>query len=115
VLLIAGAGGIGLAILLLAGGLLQVRSSPRGVAGALAPIERNYGQEASPPAGRRGRAAGVQLPGWASTLAIRLSPSGFAARLQRQLDVAGNPAAWTADRILAAKGVGCWSAGCSAL
>jgi tight adherence protein C len=41
----------------------------------------------------------------------RLSPSGFAAKLQRRLDLAGNPAAWTADRVLAFKVLGLLMAG----
>jgi tight adherence protein C len=36
-------------------------------------------------------------------LGHRLSPSGTAERLQRQLDLAGNPGAWTEQRVLAAK------------
>ena len=39
-------------------------------------------------------------------LAVRLSPSGITATLRRRLDLAGNPSAWTPDRILAAKGLG---------
>ena len=36
----------------------------------------------------------------------RMSPSGFAAKLQRRLDLAGNPASWEVDRVLAFKGLG---------
>jgi tight adherence protein C len=39
-------------------------------------------------------------------LALRLSPSGVEARLQHQLDVAGNPDRWNPDRLLAVKGLG---------
>ena len=39
-------------------------------------------------------------------LAVRLSPSGTAARLVRLLDFAGNPAVWTVERMLALKGAG---------
>jgi tight adherence protein C len=46
------------------------------------------------------------LPGWLRALAVRLSPSGIAEKLQHRLDLAGNPTAWTPDRILAAKGLG---------
>ena len=37
-------------------------------------------------------------------LALRLSPSGSAARLNRSLDRAGNPPAWSLQRLLAVKG-----------
>jgi tight adherence protein C len=36
----------------------------------------------------------------------RLSPSGAGERIARSLDRAGNPGAWTVDRIMGAKGVG---------
>lgn len=39
-------------------------------------------------------------------LAARLSPGGANDRLARRLDLAGNPGAWTAERIMGAKGVG---------
>lgn len=39
-------------------------------------------------------------------LGERLTPSGYAARLQRRLDLAGNPQGWSADRVLAFKGIG---------
>jgi len=38
-------------------------------------------------------------------LALRLSPSGYAAKLQLSLDKAGNPRGWTPDRIFAYKGL----------
>lgn len=39
-------------------------------------------------------------------LARRLSPDGVAGRIQRHLDLAGNPRAWSIERIFAFKGVG---------
>ncbi len=39
-------------------------------------------------------------------LGHRLSPSGTGERLQRQLDLAGNPGPWTLQRVLAAKAAG---------
>jgi tight adherence protein C len=39
-------------------------------------------------------------------LAERLSPSGTGDRLSRSLDKAGNPAAWTIERIMGVKGIG---------
>jgi tight adherence protein C len=40
------------------------------------------------------------------SLAVKLSPNDYARRLQRRLDLAGNPAGWPAQRVLAMKGVG---------
>lgn len=39
-------------------------------------------------------------------VAARLTPTGYARKLQLRLDVAGNPPAWPASRVLAFKGVG---------
>ncbi|HEY7007752.1 MAG TPA: type II secretion system F family protein [Jatrophihabitantaceae bacterium] len=39
-------------------------------------------------------------------LARKLSPSDYARRVQRRLDLAGNPRQWTPDRLLAFKGLG---------
>jgi tight adherence protein C len=39
-------------------------------------------------------------------LAVRLSPSGTGTRLGRSLDKAGNPPAWTIERVMGAKGLG---------
>jgi tight adherence protein C len=39
-------------------------------------------------------------------LASRLSPADYGPRLQRRLDLAGNPRGWQPDRVLAFKGVG---------
>lgn len=106
-LLVLGVGGFGLGILFLAIGLLAPKPKTRGVAGALLAIDQQYGQAAI--AAQRRQVASTarsrELPGWARSLALRLSPSNVGASLQRRLDLAGNPASWTADRILAAKGL----------
>ena len=39
-------------------------------------------------------------------LAQRLSPTGSSDRIVRRLDLAGNPGAWTVERVMGAKGVG---------
>jgi tight adherence protein C len=39
-------------------------------------------------------------------MALRLSPTGTVQRLAKRLDFAGNPATWTVERLLAAKGAG---------
>jgi len=88
--------------------LLVISAAParplRGAARALAVIEDGYSHAARDRAGAR-RTDGAP-PSWLRLLGRRLSPSGIAAVLQRRLDVAGNPASWTPDRILAAKGLG---------
>ena len=38
--------------------------------------------------------------------AHRLSPEGTSEKLQRRMDLAGNPSGWTSERIMAGKGVG---------
>ena len=101
ILLAGGLAALGLAIALLVVAVLPARPAERGVAHALATIE-SYSQSSSAAAG----ADGFLLPGWLRGLAVRLSPSGIAATLQRRLDLAGNPGRWTPDRILAAKGLG---------
>jgi tight adherence protein C len=105
VALTVGAIAIGLAIVLLVAAVVSARARPQGVAAALTSIERHYTQ-VGPSAGLAGSSGPIRLPSWARTLALRLSPSGVAASLQHRLDLAGNPAGWTADRILALKGIG---------
>ena len=39
-------------------------------------------------------------------LAVRLSPAGTGGRIARSLDKAGNPKAWTVERVMGAKGLG---------
>ena len=48
----------------------------------------------------------IPLFGLMGRLARRLSPNGIADKLQTRLDVAGNPAAWTVERVLSLKGFG---------
>lgn len=105
VLLLGGLGSLGLGIGLMTAGLLSAKSRKRGVSGALASIDRYYGQRSTSQEARREPGQEAELPGWARSLALRLSPSGVAASLQRRLDIAGNSPYWTADRILAAKGL----------
>ena len=102
VLLAGGLAALGLAIALLVVSVVPARSRERGVAHALATIDQSYTQSSSAAAGPDE----FILPGWLRSLALRLSPSGIGAKLQRRLDLAGNPRRWTPDRILAAKGLG---------
>jgi tight adherence protein C len=102
VLLAGGLAALGLAIALLVVAVVPARSRERGVAHALAAIDQSYTQRSSAAADD----GDFLLPAWLRSLALRLSPSGIAAKLQRRLDLAGNPGRWTPDRILAAKGLG---------
>jgi tight adherence protein C len=105
-LLLAGAlGAVGLAIAIFGVALAPTRAGEGGVSGALRQIERRYGQ-AGPDGPGRGSDPLTMLPGWLRGLALRLSPAGITARLQRGLDLAGNPSRWNPDRVLAVKGLG---------
>jgi tight adherence protein C len=55
----------------------------------------------------------VLAPGFGrlTGIARRLSPSGISGQIQRRLDVAGNPARWTVERILGYKGLGLLAGG----
>lgn len=97
-----GAASIGLAVGLLVLGLMSRRAPQRSVAGAVSSIEQHYARHTTSALARNA----PRVPGWARALGVRLSPSGAAGSLQRRLDKAGNPAGWSADRILAAKGLG---------
>ena len=105
VLLVGGLGSLGLAIALVVLAALPARSGPGGVAVALAAIEKRYSQRV-PAAGPETSDPFAVLPGWVRGLAIRISPSGVTATLQRRLDLAGNPRRWTSDHVLAMKGLG---------
>jgi tight adherence protein C len=105
VLLAGGLGALGLAIVMLVVAVMPVRPGEGGVAGALAAIEKRYARGAAATA-HKATDPFATLPGWLRALALRLSPSGIAAQLQRRLDLAGNPRRWNPDRILAVKGLG---------
>jgi tight adherence protein C len=49
---------------------------------------------------------GLPLLNSMKAVAYRLSPTGTAAKMARRLDLAGNPAGWTAERVMGGKGVG---------
>jgi tight adherence protein C len=93
--------GLGGALALALGG----RSESSGVARSLALIQqglsaREVSRNALPVADR------LAKPILEATrqLAVRLSPTGTAARLARLLDFAGNPGTWTVERLLGVKG-----------
>jgi len=97
-----------LAAAIVVGVVLVSRASaePAGVARSLAAIEQigngSVGRQDLPFQDR------VLAPSWQRAAAIgqRLTPAGSAAKLQRRLDLAGNPDGWTAERVMAAKGIG---------
>ncbi|WP_439663371.1 type II secretion system F family protein [Lentzea sp. HUAS TT2] len=93
--------GIGCLLLAVFLGAAAVVLKPRATAaGSLALIETSYSAAVS------STPDAVVSPSWLRSIAVRLSPAGVAAGLQRRLDLAGNPARWTPDRVLAAKGLG---------
>jgi tight adherence protein C len=104
-LLVGALGAVGLAIAILAMAVLPARAGEGGVTGALRQIEKRYGQ-AGPVVAGKGPDPLAMLPGWLRGLALRLSPAGITAKLQRGLDLAGNPSRWNPDRVLAVKGLG---------
>ena len=105
-LMLAGAlAALAVAIVILAVAVMPARPGEGGVAGALAAIEERYASGGSP-AAQKSADPFAALPGWLRALALRMSPTGFAGKLQHRLDLAGNPDRWNPDRILAVKGLG---------
>lgn len=105
VLLFGGLAALVTAIVVVVATVTAARPAQEGVSRALASIEQDYAAKDLTKADAV-RASFESMPDWLRVVAVRLSPSGIAAKLQHRLDLAGNPAAWTPDRILAAKGVG---------
>jgi tight adherence protein C len=106
IMLIVGLGAIGLSLVLivLAGALGA--SSTVGVARSLELIEHQQVDASEVSRSELPLTQRLIMPMLMRTrsLADRLSPSGSAARLVRMLNRAGNPAGWTAERIMGAKG-----------
>jgi tight adherence protein C len=98
---------LGGAIAVVAALVLVPRSARGGVAQSLATIERLSLGDASATAADVSFVDRVLRPalGTLRRLAVRISPSGTPARLQRLLDKAGNPGTWTVERLLAYKGL----------
>lgn len=110
VLLYGGIGAIATSIIAVVAAVLRPRPAVEGVSRALASIEETYAIK-EPSKVDVVRARFDAMPGWLRTVALRLSPANVAQRLQYRLDLAGNPSAWTPDRILAAKGTGIFAFG----
>jgi tight adherence protein C len=91
--------GLAIAMVVLA---LAPAAKGGGIAGAAAVIEQRYAQRTDTEQEGQVPAA----PPWLTGIGRRLSPSGTVAKLQRRLDIAGNPARWNTDRLFAVKAMG---------
>jgi tight adherence protein C len=107
VLLLVAAGAVAVSVALVVRVLLTGAAQPTGVARSLAVIEqmRSEREVARHELPFRERILFPAADAFRS-LGSRLSPSGTAARLQRNLDFAGNPGGWTVERLLGVKGAG---------
>lgn len=107
VLLLVAAGAVAVSVALVVLVLLIGAAQPTGVARSLAVIEQMRAERevARHELPFRERILFPAADGFRS-LGSRLSPSGTAARLQRNLDFAGNPGGWTVERLLGVKGAG---------
>lgn len=106
-LLVVALGASGAAVLLLTGALALRSTGPTGVARSLELIEQVHVRHEVAPQDLPLRERLVD-PVLRSGLRLgrRLTPAGQQARLQHRLDIAGNPGAWTPERLLATKGTG---------
>jgi tight adherence protein C len=93
---------IGLAIAMVVVAVAPAQSKAGGIAGAAAVIEQRYAQHTD--AEQDGQAS--PAPPWLAGLGRRLSPASTAAKLQRRLDIAGNPERWNTERLFAVKAMG---------
>ena len=106
--LVGVASSVGLGVFLLAGGGAPKTKVPVAIDGAYGPLPTSSGIAPAKSLGAHYDPS-APLPPLLQrlrALATRLSPSSYGARLQRRLDLAGNPARWPAERVLAFKGVG---------
>jgi tight adherence protein C len=94
---------IGLGVFLVAGGVPKTAEAQTAV--ALDGARRSRVAPARPPASGPDASLPPLLER-ARSLAARLSPASYGQRLQRRLDLAGNPTSWPADRVMAFKGAG---------
>ena len=91
-------------------GVYLIAAAPATAAGAEVAVDRPGGSEpaiaaaAGPVVGRNDSLPPVMER--LRVLAGKLTPAGYGRRLQRRLDLAGNPPRWPAERVMAFKGVG---------
>jgi tight adherence protein C len=98
------AGACTIGIMLATGG--RPATATGAVARGLTAIERQYGTVIAPLAGPLPGRELSPLLDRLRGVAVRLSPGSVVDRLRRRLDLAGNPGPWTAERVLAFKGLG---------
>lgn len=110
VLLFGGLAALVTAIVVVVATVTAKSPAQAGVSRALASIEQNYAVK-DPSRVQAVRTRFEAMPGWLRRVAVRLSPTGIADKMQHRLDLAGNPTTWTPDRILAAKGLGLFALG----
>lgn len=102
--LVALTGACGLTVLMVAGS--RPRTATGAVARGLTAIEQQYGAVIAAVAGPLPGRELSPLLNRLRAVAVRLSPVSVMDRLRRRLDLAGNPGRWTAERVLAFKGLG---------
>ena len=105
VILVLGLGLVFVAVSLVVLGLAGAGAKPSGVARSLAQVEQMTGLAGTTDSPFSDRVIGPSMQRLAS-IARRLSPAGIAARIQRHLDLGGNPPGWSVEKVLAYKGVG---------
>jgi tight adherence protein C len=105
-LLYLGAASIGLGLVVSVAVGLSEKPGTTGVARSLAMITVGPARRTDLPTQDLQAKDRILTPllGLTRGLALRLSPAGTTQRLTRLLDRAGNPAAWTVERLLGAKG-----------
>lgn len=107
VLLTSGLGLVFAALALVLVGAVNFAGRSDGVARSLAQVEQfglaGAGSRADAAFGERVISPSLERM---AALGRRLSPSGVAARIQRHLDLGGNPPGWTVEKVLAYKGMG---------
>lgn len=106
--LILGCGAVGLAILCVGLVMLVPRpaASTEEKVQAAQQAQSLYGAPAPGSLGTQSADELAPLYQRLRQLALRLAPSDYGSRLQRRLDLAGNPRGYLPDRVLAFKGVG---------
>jgi tight adherence protein C len=105
ILLVIGVVLVGVALVTVTVAVMAGSGAPTGVARSLAIIERaidphEVSKQDLPASERLLR----PFVGRTKSLAYRLSPSGTSDRIARRLNIAGNPPAWSVEKVMGAKG-----------
>ena len=104
--LLVGIGAIALVPVALVFAFLGEDDDRVGVSRSLAAIERGYAAAFEAARSRSASQRAGPLAELLGRVGQALTPSAAVARLQRQLDYAGNPVAWPVERVVATKGMG---------